>query len=118
MKDNYTITMPNDAEITRLKNENKELSKELSIMDKANYRCSQRCLGHIEDNTRLTNENHRLRAALVAADIELLIDPDSSNEFDNAIEELKYVLSGDGRNKAMAFIAKFNHDKINIDEVE
>jgi len=71
-----------------------------------------------QEITRLTNENHRLRAALVACDIELLIDPDSDNEFLNAIEELKCVLSGDGYDKNMAFIAKFNHDKINIDEVK
>ena len=42
--------------VDRLKEENEELKKELMIMDKANYRCNQRCLGYIEEIDKLKKE--------------------------------------------------------------
>ena len=82
MDDNYTITMPNDAEITRL-----------------------------------NQENQRLRAALVACEIETAIDADSTHEFNTSINILKEALSGESYDLDMKFIARFNHDKIDINEL-
>jgi hypothetical protein len=50
-------TRPREEELEKEKNklleEKAELTKELATMDKAHYRCSQRCLVHIEDNDKL-----------------------------------------------------------------
>ena len=82
MKDNYKITMPDDAEIARL-----------------------------------TNENHRLRAALLTWTFDNTSD-DERTEFEYAIMELKAALSGENYDDDMKCIARFNHDNINIDEVK
>lgn len=67
---------------------------------------------------RLTNENHRLRATLVAYEIELSETHGSSRSFLDAIGELSYILAGNDYDIDMKYIAKFNHDNINIDEVK
>ena len=67
--------------------------------------------------TRLTNENHRLRAALLTWTFDNTSD-DERTEFEYAIMELKAALSGENYDTDMAYIARFNHDNINIDEVK
>ena len=61
--------------------------------------------------TRLTNENQRLRAALVATEFNI------HGDFEATIRELKKALSGDVYDADMQYIAGFNHDKINLDDI-
>ncbi len=58
-------TRPREEELekenNKLREENAELTSELSTMDKAHYKCSQRCLGHIEENDNLKKEIAELK---------------------------------------------------------
>jgi len=66
---------------------------------------------------RLAAENHRLRAALLTWTFDNTSD-DERTEFEYAIMELKVALSGEYYDNDMKCIAKFNHDNIDINEVE
>ena len=48
--------------MNRLEEENEQLKKELMIMDKANYKCKQRCLDFIEEIDKLNKELKWLKA--------------------------------------------------------
>ena len=64
---------------------------------------------------RLTNENHRLRASVVANYINL--SNESARPFDDAIGELRWAIDGTNYDDDMTYIAGHNHDKINIDDI-
>jgi hypothetical protein len=60
--ESFAKILPERNETIRsLKAEIEELNKELITMDKAHYRCSQRCLGHIEEVEKLKEENKQVQ---------------------------------------------------------
>ena len=87
-------------------------------LETANKSLENRHQLDMKEITRLTNENHRLRAALVAIDINWSEDQGGPRSFLDAIGSLRETLAGDRYDHDMKYIAEFNHDKINIDEVK
>lgn len=60
--ESFAEILPKRNETIRLlKAEIEDLNKELVTMDKAHYRCSQRCLGHIEEVEKLQEENKQVQ---------------------------------------------------------
>ncbi len=69
---------------------------------------------------RLTAENHRLRAALVSSELNasIIVGDSPCDAFKIGINTLRDAVKGIGHDIDMAYIAEFNHDKIDIDEVK
>ena len=65
----------------------------------------------------LKNENHRLRAALLEADLVNNCGYSTDEAFKEAVTSLRSILAGDCYDTDMAYIAKFNHDNIDIDDL-
>ncbi len=70
--------------------------------------------------TRLTTENHRLRAALVSSELNasIIVGDSPCDAFKTGINTLRDAVKGIGHDIDMAYIARYNHDNIDIDEVK
>ena len=69
---------------------------------------------------RLTNENHRLRAALVSSELNasIIVGDSPCDAFKIGINTLRDAVKGIGHDIDMAYIARYNHDNIDINEIE
>ena len=67
----------------------------------------------------LKNENHRLRAALVSSELNasIIVGDSPCDAFKIGINTLRDAVKGIGHDIDMAYIARYNHDKIDIDDL-
>ena len=89
-------------------------------LETANKSLENRHQLDMKEITRLTNENHRLRAALVSSELNasVIVGDSPRDAFKVGINTLRDAVRGDGHDIDMSYIARYNHDKIDINEVK